>query len=79
MDSIHAHEVIHFIADTKRACSKAEWVMEINKKFGEAARFHNCSEQNLSAGELVDFITARGKFHVEGQALSIDASKICQH
>ena len=79
MKSIHAHEVMHFIAATARACSKAEWLLEIAGKFGDSARFHTCSAKNLSAGELMDFIAARGKFQVEGQALSLDAAKICQH
>ena len=70
---------MHFIADSNRACSKAEWVVAIDGKFGAAARFHTCSASNLNASELMDFIAARGKFHRVGEALSLDASKICQH
>jgi len=33
----------------------------------------------MSAGELLDFLNARGKFVVEGDALSLDAGQICQH
>lgn len=70
---------MHMIADTKLALSKDEWVREIGKKFGEAARFHTCAAKNLTAAELMDFIGARGKFTGSADALSLDASAICQH
>jgi len=79
MESIHGHEVMHLIADSKLALSKAAWITEIGKTFGPDARFHTCSAENLSAGELLDFLNDRGKFVVEGDAMSLDAEKICQH
>ena len=78
-DSIHGHDVMHMIADTRRAFSKAGLVSEIQQKFGEAARFHTCSADNMSAGELVDFLIARGKFTGEPNALTLDTREICQH
>jgi len=77
--SIHAHDVMHMIAATKRALPKAEWVCEINTKFGITARFHTCAARNLSAAELLDCIHARGKFEVVGETWSLDVSKICTH
>ena len=79
MESIHGHEVMHLIADAKLALSKDGWITEIGRKFGAGARFHTCSAENMSAGELIDFLNSRGKFVVEGDALSLDAGQICQH
>lgn len=79
MESIHGHEVIHMIAEAKHAYSKDELVSEIGNKFGVFARFHTCSADNMTAGALVDFLIARGKFTGDEQALSLDASEICQH
>jgi probable metal-binding protein len=80
MESIHGHEVMHMIADAGRVFSKAELVTEIDGKFGEGARFHTCSAENMSAGELVEFLISRGKFQSsDEQALTLDESAICQH
>jgi len=79
MESIHGHEVMHLIADAKLALTKAGWITEINRKFGENARFHTCSADHMNATELLDFLSARGKFTAVGDALSLDASEICQH
>jgi probable metal-binding protein len=77
--SIHGHDVIHMITEANRAFSKEELVSEIDAKFGEGARFHTCSEENMNAAGLVEFLISRGKFTAEGPALSIDPSKICKH
>lgn len=78
-ESIHGHEVMHLIADAKLALTKDAWITEIGRKFGATAKFHTCSAENLSAAALMDFLIARGKFDIAGPALSLDATKICQH
>lgn len=79
MKSIHGHDVMHLIADSKLVLSKAAWAVEIDKKFGASARFHTCSAKNMTATELLDFIHARGKFTGSEQAMALDASAICTH
>lgn len=79
MESIHGHEVMHLIADSKQALPKAGWITEIGEKFGGDARFHTCSAENMDAGELLDFLNARGKFVVQGDTWSLEESAICQH
>ena len=79
MKSIHGHDVMHMIADSGRSFAKPELIAEIAWKFGESARFHTCSAENMTAGELVDFLSARGKFLGDEQSMSIDSSAICQH
>ena len=79
MESIHGHDVMHMVADSGRTFTKDELIAEIGTKFGVAARFHTCSAENMSAGDLVDFLMARGKFTGTDQAMGIDPSSICQH
>ena len=80
MESIHGHDVMHMIADAGRAFSKDELVTEIGNKFGEDARFHTCSAENMTAGELVGFLIERGKFQSSDEtALTLDSSAICNH
>ena len=79
MESIHGHEVMHLIADSQQSLPKAGWIAEIGKKFGGDARFHTCSAHNMDAGELLEFLKARGKFVIDGDHLSLGADKICQH
>ena len=79
IESIHGHDVMHMIADAKRTFSKAGLVSEIHQKFGEIARLHTCSAENMSAGELVDFLIARGKLAGDPLALTLDPAEICQH
>jgi probable metal-binding protein len=79
MESIHGHDVMHMIAETQTALPKAAWVSVVEKKYGQSARFHTCSAKNLNASELIDFIQARGKFNGSPQAMSLDASAICNH
>ncbi len=70
---------MHLIADAKIALSKDEWVLEIAKKFGAEARFHTCSASDMTAGALLDFLSARGKLVGTEHSLSLDAAAICQH
>lgn len=79
MKSIHGHDVMHLIADAGRAFTKDELIAEVGRKFGEDARFHTCSAENMTAAELIDFLSARGKFSGTEQAMSIDPASICQH
>lgn len=79
MESIHGHDVMHMIADSGRSFTKDELIAEIAVKFGPAARFHTCSAENMTAAELIEFLSARGKFSGTEQAMSIQPSSICQH
>jgi probable metal-binding protein len=79
MASIHGHDVIDMIQQAGHAFSRAELVSAIGGKFGAGARFHTCSAEDLTAGELVEFLASRGKFLTSDGNLAIDPSKVCQH
>ena len=70
---------MHMIADAGRSFTRDELIAAIAAKFGEDARFHTCSAENMACGELIDFLQARGKFLGDGSSMTIDSSQICQH
>lgn len=79
-ESIHGHEVMRMMATAPARLSRAEWERAIAERFGPGARFHTCSASNLTAGELIDFLNARGKFSPAADGgLSVDPQKICGH
>ncbi|WP_446912508.1 YecH family protein, partial [Klebsiella pneumoniae] len=41
--------------------------------------FHTCSAEGMTAGELVAFLAAKGKFIPSEEGFSTDQSKICRH
>ena len=70
---------MHMVADSGRTFTKNELIAEIGTKFGESAEFHTCSEEKMTAGQLVDFLMARGKFSGDEEAMGVDPESICQH
>lgn len=60
--------------------SKEELVRAIVDKFGIEERFHTCSAEGMDAAELVDFLSARGKFMPSAaEGFTVNAGKICNH
>lgn len=74
----HGHDVLHMMEGNSYA-TKEELVKAIIEHFGKDERFHTCSVENMDAAELVDFLTARGKFMPAEDGFTVDASKICNH
>jgi probable metal-binding protein len=79
MESIHGHEVIEMIVSAGRPFTRSGLVAEVCGKYGEDARFHTCSAEGMTATELVEFLMAKGKFHIAEEGMMIDPSKVCQH
>ena len=51
----------------------------IVEEFGEEARFYTCSEEDMTADELVDFLKAKGKFIEGDSGFNTSPDKICNH
>ncbi len=62
MDSIHGHEVLNMMIESGEQYTHASLEAAIKARFGEQARFHTCSAEGMTAGELVAFLAAKGKF-----------------
>lgn len=50
----------------------------IIEKFGEDARFHTCSAEGLDAGQIIEFLTAKGKFKPTDNGFTMDITKVCE-
>ncbi|HKS32362.1 MAG TPA: YecH family metal-binding protein [Enterobacteriaceae bacterium] len=79
MTSIHGHEVLNMMLDSETGFSEKSLEQAIIAKFGEQARFHTCSAQGMTAGELVSFLAERGKFIPQQDGFTTHESKICRH
>lgn len=78
-ESIHGHEVMHFMLEQGGSFTRASLLQAIQEKFGSAARFHTCSAQGMDAGALIDFLATKGKFVEHGDGFNTEADKICNH
>ncbi|MBM3073159.1 YecH family metal-binding protein [Lelliottia sp. RWM.1] len=77
--SIHGHEVLNMMIESGEQYTEQSLVQAIHTRFGESARFHTCSAQEMTAAELVAFLAARGKFIPVAEGFSTHESKICRH
>lgn len=78
MNSIHGHEVLHMMAG--QSYTEESLLQAINQKFGNEAKFHTCSKQDMNAQELIAFLKAKGKFKpAPSSGFTVDSSKICRH
>lgn len=79
MDSVHGHEVLNMMIESGEHYSTASLEVAIKARFGDETRFHTCSASDLTAGELVAFLAAKGKFIARDDGFSTHESKICRH
>ncbi|RMH62647.1 MAG: DUF2492 family protein [Calditrichaeota bacterium] len=79
MDSIHGHEVMRRMAAGGNTYTRDTLRAAIYEWFGETARFHTCSAENMDADALMDFLQARGKFVPMADGFGLPVEKICNH
>lgn len=79
MTSIHGHDVLNMMIESDVQYTEQSLVQAIDSRFGNNARFHTCSAENMTAAELVSFLAARGKFIPANEGFSTHVSKICRH
>lgn len=75
MKIYHAHDVLHFLADSDKERS----ISEIQEVFGEDARFKNCQEVLFTIDELIAFLSSRGKINMTSNGISVEKENICNH
>lgn len=77
MSSIHGHEVLQMMLASGESWTVASLEAAIRRRFGEEARFHTCSAENLSAAQLVAFLEKKGKFIAREEGFTTAKNKIC--
>lgn len=78
-NSVHGHEVLNFMLEIGGDFSKESLKQAIATRFGADTRFHTCSAQEMTAGELIEFLASRDKFVENENGFNTQPGKICQH
>ncbi len=78
-NQIHGHDVIDMMQASQRPYTRLTLTRAIIDRFGDEARFHTCSAENLTAAELVDFLADRQKFMPAGDGFIVNPERVCQH
>ncbi|ABL99490.1 YecH family metal-binding protein [Shewanella amazonensis] len=77
--SVHGHQVMALMLAHGKPLTQDALVSLIAQTFGDSARFHTCSAQGLTAGELIRFLKQKGKFIETEQGLVTLQALICEH
>ncbi|GLP95189.1 YecH family metal-binding protein [Paraferrimonas sedimenticola] len=78
-ESIHGHRVMEFMLELGRPVTKAELAELLANQFGEQAKFHTCSAQDLSIEGIIAFLERKGKFIESDEGVETARDRICQH
>lgn len=76
---IHGHDVIDMMLANPRPYTRLSLTRAIIERFGDDARFHTCTADDLTAAELVDFLADRQKFMPAGDGFIINPERVCKH
>jgi len=76
-ESIHGHQVMEMMATSEKTYTKLALKAEIATKFGENARFHTCMGSDLTADDLIDFLSSKGKFIESEEGVSMPEEHLC--
>lgn len=78
-EEIHGHEVLQMMVESGRTFSRMSLIEAIHQQFGREARFHTCSGGGLNSEQLVDTLTAKGKFTGSADAFVFNPANSCSH
>jgi probable metal-binding protein len=76
--SIHGHEIIHLIHDAPTPFTPESLRAEVQRRFGDAARFHTCSAGGMTFDQLLGFLMSRGKVVERQGSLLVQMEEICE-
>lgn len=76
-NDIHGHEVLRLVHHASPPLTRAALQAEVTRLWGTGVRFHTCSSDGMSLGELLDFLMARGKIVDRDGALAVEMGEVC--
>jgi probable metal-binding protein len=79
LTQVHGHDVIAMMTASSQPYTRDSLAAAIIDQFGAEARFFTCSAEGMTAGELIDFLDARGKFMPVGEGFAVNPDRVCQH
>lgn len=77
--SIHGHEVMHMMLELGGDFSAESLKAAMHQRFGESARYHTCSAEDLDADALIVFLREKGKFVDSEAGFNTREEHICNH
>lgn len=74
MNELHIHEILHMMVDNQKTyMGEADFVKDIEEKYGADTRFYACSGTNMNAQEAFYFLLQRNKISLNTQqSVAID-------
>lgn len=78
-EQIHGHVVMEMMLKKDQSFTRETLYEAIVEEFGKEARFHTCSDENMTINSLIDFLQSRGQFVEKGEGFSTSSEKICNH
>lgn len=78
MESIHAHNVLNLVNELGSDISTEQLTELMAATFGDAARYHTCRMQDLTADMLIQHFVKKGKLAAQGEQLSYRGCQ-CNH
>jgi probable metal-binding protein len=77
VENVHGHEVLRLVSEAAVPPTRGELEAEIGRRFGAEARFCTCATADMTCGELLGFLLARGKLVEHEGRLATDRARIC--
>lgn len=74
-ESIHGHKLMEMMMASGLVYKREALLEASAREFGEDARFHTCSDSDLTAENLIDFMLGKGKLMVTEDGLSMNANR----
>ncbi|KXF82686.1 YecH family metal-binding protein [Enterovibrio coralii] len=75
--SIHVHQILnHLKTEPMSESALTQWV---DKQWGDAARFHTCSQENMLFSEVLVFLRRRKKILESAGTLAVNQARVCNH
>jgi len=76
-ESIHGHEVMWKMIESGETYTQNTLRTAIDDWFGQVARFHTCSTQDMTADELIVFLAERRKLTSDETGFWVNEDEIC--
>ena len=73
----HGHDVLNMMQDNEY--TEEQLLKAMMDHFGADERYCTCHAENMTAMELIGFLTERGRLRVTEHGYVADRSQMCQH
>jgi probable metal-binding protein len=78
-ERIHGHAVLEMLLAAPRPMTREALLQATEEEFGADARYYTCSADDMTIGELVQFLLARSKVSETNGCLTAHREEMCDH